>query len=151
MFREGGRTLLVASDIDIALFQNLLVRSIPLSDQANRRYHSFPDSIGPEARRILGHLVEHDYSAATAVVNVRAALRVVEFASFHPHKLDACSARMIRLQDFGTDDNLILPNSPLSRLYGSYRKGAFRFYSTRCFQEHTGLRLTIPNLALSVG
>jgi hypothetical protein len=124
LFREGRPTHLVVSDTDIALFQNLLGRSIPLSDYANRQYLAFPDSTGPEARRILGHLVARDYSAATAVVDIRAALRIAEFAQSYAHQLDARSARMMRLQDFDTDDDFILLGSPLSNPW------------TGLFQEH---------------
>ncbi len=114
LFRQGRRTYLVVCDTDIAMVQNLLRRPIALSDYANRQYLSSQGPFGPEGLQILGRLVARDYSASTAVVDTQAALSIAELAHAFGHPLEARSARMMRLQDFDTDDDYILMGSPLS-------------------------------------
>jgi hypothetical protein len=114
LFQHGRRTSLVLSDTNIAMLQNLLGSPIRLADYANRQYVHDPASLTPELQRLLGHLAGNDYSASAATVDVRAALTIAEFAQAYAIRIAPRSARMMRLQDFRTDDNFILMGSPLS-------------------------------------
>jgi hypothetical protein len=96
------------------MLQNLLGSPIRLADYANRQYVHDPASLTPELQRLLGHLAGNDYSASAATVDVRAALTIAEFAQAYAIRIAPRSARMMRLQDFRTDDNFILMGSPLS-------------------------------------
>lgn len=104
----------MVSDTNVALLENLLGIPISLADYANRRYVQDPASLAPEVRSLLPHLVGNDYSASGAIVDLHAALSVAEFAHAYSIQLTPRSARMMRLQDFRTDDNFILMGSPLS-------------------------------------
>ncbi len=114
LFQNGRRTSLVLSDTNVAMLENLLGIPISLADYANRQYVQDPASLTPEFRRLLGHLAGNDYSASTATVDLRAALSIAQFAQAYSRRITPRSARMMRLQDFRTDDNFILMGSPLS-------------------------------------
>jgi hypothetical protein len=114
LFQNGRRTSLVLSDTNVALLENLLGIPVGLADYANRQYVQDPALLTPELRRLFGHLAGNDYSASTATVDLRAALTIAEFAQAYSIRLTPRSARMMRLQDFRTDDNFILMGSPLS-------------------------------------
>jgi hypothetical protein len=114
LFQAGRRTVFVVSDTNIAMLENVLGIPISLGDYANRQYVQDPASLNPELRRLLGHLAGNDYSASMATVDLRAALTLTHIAQAYSVQLTPHSARMMRLQDFKTDDNFILMGSPLS-------------------------------------
>lgn len=114
IFQPDRQTHLISCDTNITMLQEMLGTSLSLSDYANRRYVEKPEALSPDMRRIMRSLGGRDYSAATAFLDLAAALKIAGLAQSHAPHLKPKSARMLQLRDFKTDDNFILLGSPRS-------------------------------------
>ncbi|MBN8730186.1 MAG: hypothetical protein J0L64_06555 [Acidobacteria bacterium] len=115
LLQRDHQIQLVLADVDVSAIQNLTGSRISLSDYANRRYLSNPESFGGDMRRALSLL----RGVNVAAVDVNIALAVSRLASGSPARLKLSPARSLQIGSFATDDDFIILGSPRSNPWNS--------------------------------
>jgi hypothetical protein len=115
LLQSGHQIQLVFADVDISAIQELTGSRISLSDYANRRYASIPESAGGDLRRAL-HLLR---GVNVAAVDVGIALEISRLAGDHRARLKINPARSLQMGSFKIDDDFIILGSPRSNPWNS--------------------------------
>lgn len=115
LLQSGHQIQLVFADVDVSAIQELTGSRISLSDYANRRYPSIPETAGDDLRRAL-HLLR---GVNVAAVDVNIALAVSRLAGDHRARLKINPARSLHMGSFKSDDDFILLGSPRSNPWNS--------------------------------
>jgi len=115
LFQSGHQIQLVFADVDVSAIQELTGSRISLSDYANRRYPTIPESASGDLRRTLRLL----RGVNVAAVDVGIALAVSRLAGDHRARLKINPARSLHMGSFKIDDDFIILGSPRSNPWNS--------------------------------
>ena len=110
LLQEGHQVQLVLADPDVSAMQELTGSQISLSDYANRRYLTNPDSYGKDMQRAFRLL----RGVNVAAVDVGIALSVSKLAGATSARLKINRARSLQLSAFRTDDDFVILGSERS-------------------------------------
>lgn len=127
LLRDGRQVQLVLADPDVPAMEALIGSRISLSDYANRRYISNPDSFGPDMQRAFTLL----RGVNVAAVDVGIALDVSRLAGANSARLKTHTARSLQMGSLKTDDHFILLGSPHSNPWGELFKDYLDFEFVR--------------------
>lgn len=110
VFRSGHAIQIVTSDPNVEELQELIGKSISLSDYANQKYVPDDTTLSPELRRFYDFYLHADNAA---VVDTPLAVNLARLVPEN-YRIRVRSARSLRIADLQTDDNLVLIGSPRS-------------------------------------
>jgi hypothetical protein len=118
------RTIIVLSDPDVSVIQQLAGSRLSLSDYANGNYHPDLQSFAPGIQRALQMM----RGANAPVVDVGIAMNIAGLAAPASSALRTRPARALKMADFKTDDNFVILGSPRSNPWGGLFQDQLDFH-----------------------